>query len=519
MNSANGLAILAVIALCAFAFSAPTVAATTPPGPSLNLPQSRPPAPESLESRIKRAFEFFSADEYAAADGEMRSILADPEFVVLGDRQKAALYALAGFIAASANDTERAWAMFNQALATPGIDPDIIFSILDVALQTGQPLKAIAPLRVLAAQAPNQIQYLNSEAIYRLNMDLEKQGAPAAARIDFLQTLFAAGYRLADGREPSGLWFDLALLRLEQGDLPAAIQAARRITSASDLMLLQIDARFAPVVAALDRKQLDLQAALDGEIDTLGSAIKREPRVLQYVVQRSYELMRAGRYQDTLVECDAALAQQAAAASDKPAFDDEEDQLIWVHDSRARALLGLGRADEAIAVWETARLKPENGMDNVSQAINLGQVYAALGRGDDALNTISGVRNASPFGWMQYHAVRVTALLDTPKDPRAQESLAYLREHSRDAQGTYLDALVLIGDMDEASRVYREWLADPIKRSNALAYVQGYVRAPISPRTLAWDERRVGLTQRPEVMDAIRSAGTVMQTPLHELMP
>lgn len=518
MNSANGLATLTVIALCAFAYSTPAASATTPPGPSLELPRSRPLAPESLESRIKRAFEFFSADEYAAADGEMRSILADPEFVVLGDRQKAALYALAGFIAASANDTERAWAMFNQALATPGIDPDIIFSILDVALQTGQPLKAIAPLRVLAAQAPNQIQYLNSEAIYRLNRDLENQEAPAAARIDFLQILFAAGYRLSDGREPSGLWFDLALLRLEQGDLPAAIQAARRITSASDLMLLQIDARFAPVVAALDRKQLDLQAALDGEIDMLGSAIKRDPRVLEYVVQRSYELMSAGRYQDTLVECDAALAQQAAA-KDKPAFDDEEDELIWVHDSRARALLGLGRADEAIAVWEAARLRPENGMENVSQAINLGQVYAALGRGDDALNTISGVRNASPFGWMQYHAVRVTALFDTPKDPRAQESLAYLREHSKDAQGTYLDALVLIGDMDEASRVYREWLADPAKRSNALAYVQGYVRAPISPRTLAWDERRVELTQRPEVMEAIRSAGTVMQTPLHELMP
>lgn len=518
MNRAKGLAAIAPLALWVAFHGYAATAAPTSSGAAPSRALTGPEAPESLGSQLQRVKEFYEAEEYAAADGAMRAVLADPAFPALADDQKAALYGLAGGLASAVNDQDRAWAMFDQALALPGVDPEIVFSILDVALQSRQPLRAIAPIRVLAAQAPDQIQYLNSEAIYSLNRDLEDQGAPAVARIDFLQTLFAAGYRLEDGREPSGLWFDLALLRLEQGDVPAAIQAARRITSASELMSMQIDDRFAPVVAALDPKQLDLQAALNGEIDKLAAAIKREPRVLKYVVLRSYELMSAGRYQDTLVECDAALA-QAAAAKDSPAFDDEEDELIWIHDSRARALLGLGRADEAIAVWEAARLKPENGSDNVSQAINLGQAYAALGRRDDALNAIAGVRNASPYGWTQYHSVRLDALIDTPEDPRAQESLAYLREHYKDSERTYLDALIRIGDLDEASKVYREWLADPAKRSSALAYAQGYIRAPLSSRSVAWDERRAEMIQRPEVMDAIRAVGTVMQTPLHELMP
>ena len=101
-----------------------------------------PEGPESLGSQLQRVNEFYEAEEYAAADGAMRAVLADPAFPALADDQKAALYGLAGGLASAVNDQGRAWAMFDQALALPGVDPDIVFSILDVALQSRQPLRA-----------------------------------------------------------------------------------------------------------------------------------------------------------------------------------------------------------------------------------------------------------------------------------------------------------------------------------------------------------------------------------------
>lgn len=489
------------------------------PGAPPAIASTRPVAEsESFAARLEQALSLAQAGEFAAADAIIRGLMADPQFPQLPDEAQAAVYMLAGTVAYALEDTDRAWALLDRVAADPRMDPAFAEGILGLAIDGSRADKAVAPVQVLAKRAPDKLQSLDDRTVYRLNADLRKQSAPATERIAYLQALFDANRLTEDGRQPSGLWLDLTQLRLDQGDLPAAIATARRISSASELLSLQVDRRFDPVVAALPSGQLDLAAALTREIDTVKSQIAREPRDLQNVVELTYLLLQAGRYQDALDACDAALA-QSAAAKDAPAFDDEDDSLIWIQDNRARALLGLGRVDEAIAVWEDARRRPENGGDNVSQAINIAMLYGELGRSGEALTALSGVKQASEFGWMQYHLARYSALVDDANDPRGEESLAYLRDNRKDAQSAYFAALVMKGDMDEASRVYREWLADPAHRTDALLAVQSYANQPVSPRSAAWKARTGELVRRQDVSDAIQAVGRVKQVPLYDLGP
>jgi tetratricopeptide (TPR) repeat protein len=466
MKSRSALLIAVLSASIAVGFAAPAVAVTNIPVPPSSPVTDQPP--ETVRAQLARAYSLYQAEEYEAADVVLRAVIDDPYFVDQSEELKVATYALAGGIAVFLDDTDRAWILLDKANASPAVTADVAEATLDLALELWRPEKAIAPMRVLAAQAPEKLRALDDRLVFQMNAALSRQGRPDAERIAFLQALFDAERRVQDGRQPSSLWLELARLRLAEGDLPEAIRVARRITTARDVLALQVDRRFDPVVAALGPAQLDVSAALERDLDILASAMAREPRNLQHVVELTYVLMDAGRYQDALAACDAALA-KSAAAGDEPAFDDEADAIAWIHDNRAHALLGLGRVDEAITVWEVSRRMPEDGGDNVSQAINVALLHAALGRTRDALDALAGVKEASPFGWMQFHYARFSALLDSPDDPRAQESLAYLREHRADAPGTYVRVLLK-------------------------------------------------LVARPEVGQAIQAVGTVKQVPLHDFM-
>src|SRR5258708_12052027 len=86
------------------------------------------------------------------------------------------------------------------------------------------------------------------------------------------------------------------------------------------------------------------------------------------------------------------------AAGSQPAYDDINDNLIWILNNRAIALGGLGRRDEELELLIRAARRPEHGDPNVSQAINLGQFYCDLGRPKDALFAILDVEKTSPYG-------------------------------------------------------------------------------------------------------------------------
>ena len=65
-----------------------------------------------------------------------------------------------------------------------------------------------------------------------------------------------------------------------------------------------------------------------------------------------------------------------------------------------------------------------------------------MGRSKDALAAVDALKQVSEFGRMQMEGVRYEALLAL-HDPRAEESLLYLKAHAVDSFDTYLESLVL----------------------------------------------------------------------------
>lgn len=507
-------AVASIWACACLPVGAHTPDAAPTPAPPIAHSSTEAPAAESLEVRIARASSLYDAEEYGAADALLRPVLDDPRFATLPEEFKVAAFALSGGASLAARDIERAFAMFEQANASPAASAELASATLDLALEFWRPERTIAPLRVLAAQAPDKVRALDDRTVFQIHVALREARAPRAERVRFLRALFDAGRVMRDGREPSGLWLELARLHLEDGDRAAAAAVARRIASPPELLALQVDFRFADVLKVLDPAQLDLRAAMERELALSSAAVAREPRILSHVVELTYLLLDAGRFEDALAACQTSLA-KAAAASAGPAFEDEADSLVWIHDNQARALMGLGRADEAAAVWEPARRMPESGRRNVSQAINVANLHAALGRPQEALAALADVEQASPYGWMQFHAARLAALVETPGDPRALESLRYLREHRSISSGTYMRALLKAGAIDEAARVLVERLADPDERLDALLDVQSYPTSPISPRNAEWMARMRELVARPEVVRAIAAVGRTTTVPYH----
>ena len=454
-----------------------------------------------------------NSKDYSAANAILRGVLDDPDFAALPEQWKMATYAVAASAAFGDEDVERGWVMLDKANASPLADDELAEATLDQAIETWRPEKALAVLSILAAHRPAKLRELDDIVVYQMYGALKREHASDSDRIRFLQAFFDADRMLQDGRQPNALWLDLAQLKLTTGDVPAAVIVARRITGADELLALQIDRRFDPVVATIAPAQLDLAVALEREIGTLSATVAKEPRTLQNVVELTYVLLAAGRYEQLLATCDEVIA-KAAAAKGEPAYDDADDALVWIQDNRARGLIALGRVDEAIEVWEAARRMPEAGGDNVSQAINIAQLYAALGRTAEALRALETVKEASPFGWMQYHATRYRALIATPDDPLARESLAFVREHHADAPGTYVEVLMHAGAMDEASAAFRARLDDLDDRANALRDAQAYrappLATPYSPALGLMSQ----LVARPEVRTAVDTVGRQLQLPL-----
>jgi hypothetical protein len=497
-------------------WTAPTAAYTSAGSRAEDLPEAAADVAEPPLARLRRAAELVQAKDYPAADSLLRSVLADPGFLLLIDELQLATYAMSASTALALEDVDRAWLMFDEAVANPAVNADIAAAALGMALEYWRPEKAIAPIKLLAEQDPTQLLKLDTITTYRLYGEITRQELPVAAKLDFLQALFDANWLLEDGRQPSAFWLDLADLRLREGNEAAAIAASSRITSASDLLALQVDRRFDSVVASLDPARLDLAAALAQEEQTIRATIAANPRNLHNVVELTYVLLDAGRYQDVIGVSDAALA-QFAAAGDTPAFDDAADALPWIHDNRARGLLGVGRVDEAVAVWEAARTMEEDGGANVSQALNLASLYAALGRSSDALEAIAGVELASPYGWMEYHSNRLYALIATPDDPRARESLAYLREHRKDSRATHVEVMIRIGALDEASIAFRERLEDPDERAGALLSAQAYQVRTYSALSETWRRQAQDFFARPEIVAAIEAVGRLRDVPIFQL--
>ena len=418
-------------------------------------------------------------DNWSRADDLLDKVVNDAAFSALRSGERHNALFLAGATAFRAGDNKRAHALYvssSSMLEATGLD---WHGRLEAANAGNDYADIIFCLTTIAARWPKTLSNVQDQII--LSAVREAVRLPPQDEVSFrlLDALFQAGWKLDNRIEPSQVWRDFALLLIERNQVDRASSVSARITSPGALIGMKADKRFDRLVKP-NPERFDIDAAANREERNLRAYCEDHPRSLQAIVDLTYSLLSLNRYDDVLRITDGALAEFSAGKSKPPPYDDLGD-IIWIMDSRARALMGLNRWDEAVEQLVRAGRRPEHGDMNVSQAINLAFAYVEIGRPKDALLAISELGDASPYGQMQVEAVRQAAALELGDADSAAAALSYLRAHRIDAMTTFQEALVRAKLLDEAADLLVSRLADRMMRTQALIDVQHYTDPAAPP--------------------------------------
>jgi hypothetical protein len=170
----------------------------------------------------------------------------------------------------------------------------------------------------------------------------------------------------------------------------------------------------------------------------------------------------------------------------------------------------LNRWDEGVDQLAAASWVLDKDGRNVSQVINLGELYCDLGKPQDALGALIRLGTAmSPYGRMQEANVRLDAAVQLGDTEQTEKWLAFIREHRVDAPRTYEDALLLMNDAETAAKWLIQRLEDRDLRSATLLSIQEYAVPRETPRQAELRKRRRDLMVRADVQAEIQKVGRI----------
>jgi hypothetical protein len=207
-----------------------------------------------------------------------------------------------------------------------------------------------------------------------------------------------------------------------------------------------------------------------------------------------------------------SISDSAVAHAEKregKAYPDFGDRYNWILDNRSRAFKRQGQWDKAVATEVLAARLPEQGGINVSQSINLGELYAELDQPDDAANAIVQLGDLTPIGQMQLEGVKLRIAVDRHDEQAASAALAYLRAHRAEEPDTLQDALLLRGQLDEAAALLIERLEKPEWRTDALVDMQQYADVARTPMEKVLFDRWNTVVARTDVQAALQKVGRI----------
>lgn len=480
-----------------------TAWATSTPAPK---PHERPAGPEEGAAKILlQAFDDLSREDIPSAQAELEKAIEARDFADLpADLRYRALLA-ASVLAEQNGDVGKAHELTLQATAFDEADDTAWTTRLSTAFSLGDYRDAGHSLAVSARRWPEKLSDVMPSAIWQLHHHL-KQANDADVDREMLDALFDAGWR-DNGVEPSDLWRDLALLYVQHDAIERATTAALRITSGQTALSMLVDKRFDPITLK-HPQAFDVDRLVAAEIEAAETRMKAHPDQLAPITDLQELLLITRRYPRVLSVSDEAVAHAAHGDGEK-AYTDFSEKYNWVLDNRFRALAHEGRWDDALRVEELAARRPEQGGMNVSQLINLGELYADLNQPDKAADAIAEIGDMSPYGRMQLESVKLRIAVEKNDDAAVVAAMAYLREHRADAIATWEDALLLRGELDAAAALLIERLENPAWRNRALLDMQHYAQVIETPVDKVIHDRWDTITARPDVQAVMRKVGRV----------
>ena len=463
---------------------------------------------DAEESAIRQGQELLKANDSAAALKLFKTAIESPVFTSLDPVRQHAIYQVSGAIAYGLTEYANAQTYFTRACESPHAVAEDWKQRFFAAYQLDDKFDKTASLTLIAQRWPATLSDINDDAILRTANESLKDPTSAGKTLDLLAALFASGWKIEGGIEPSSLWREYALILIAREQLVDVKAVAARITRPGELISMRADSRFFILVNSMPAR-FDIDKAAAADLALMREISAKQLQHLRNVVELTYSLLTVREYAQTLKITDGVITTVHGSNKEKPPYDDLDESYIWILNNRALALQGLGRWEEALEQLIRAARRPERAGTNVSQAINLAGYYNDLERPKDALFMLLDVENTSPYGRMQVEKEKYRAALQLQEAAAAKASLSYLREHQSDSISTYQDALLEGGDMEAAAGVLIGRLQDPAQRTPALLWMQDYEESPAPPHVLQFRGRMRVLKGRADVRNAVASVGRI----------
>lgn len=467
----------------------------------------KPSASAPPTQQLADAMKLVAANDFKGGEAALQTLIAAPTFHDLPREEQYRALATAGKVALAHGEPKVGYQYLVRALALPQATYEDRWVQLDASVRLRYPADTVVALTSLAQQWPDRVATLDSDFIVG-TIRQANQLAPGAP-LPLLWALYQAHWKYKGQTEPSGMWLDLALLLVEKGRLAEAIDVSARVDGVYELISMRVDPRFDAVVAG-NPDHFDIEMAAARQLRALQLAAENSPRLLELRYALIEALRQQRHYAAALAAADSVLAETRSTNFPEKLYEDYLEMNNWFLNGRATALERVGRWDEAVAQLTAASLLPEHNTGNVSQLINLGELYCDLGRPNEALAAIGRqVAATSSWGAMEKEEVRFDAAVQIGDTKQAERSLQFLHDHREDAMRVYEDALIVANHLDEAAKVLIDRLLDPDQRLAALASVQSYAQAPSTPRIEDLRTRRRAMIARREVQAAIQKVGRV----------
>lgn len=465
---------------------------------------------DAARQAIRRTYYYIQSDDLANAAAAIDEVVRSPSFAKLPPQERYAATLLAGAIAFDRSETDAAHRWFVQASEFKNAESPSWHSRLRAAFDLKDYVDSARCVAQIAKRWPKTLGEINGQAIFRMATELDRPEHDELHR-DLLESLFDAGWSGGDVT-PDGLWVDLARLLLARNDVRKAKRVAEQVHAPFEVVALRADRRFDRITRN-DPKVFDVEHTSELALKKIEADVRASPDRLQPLVELQLHLLRTLRFERVLSIADDVVAKAAASGGAKT-YKDFDDHYAWILDHRAEALSGLGRWDDALKQREKAARRPEGGQMNVSQVINLGELYILLGRPDDALDAIAEVGIMSPYGRMQLEMIRLNAALQRDDVQGIARHLDFMREHRADAISTWQRALIVSGDAEGAEKTLLERLRREDWRSEALIEIQNYADLPSTPTLSKQRAQWTAFLARPGVQSAVATVGRIERYPL-----
>ncbi|HET6545798.1 MAG TPA: hypothetical protein VFG55_03535 [Rhodanobacteraceae bacterium] len=462
---------------------------------------------DATRHAIDIANNFLKNNDVTDAAGALDGAINSAGFTDLSDDEKYRVLSFSGNLAIERGDdaTAHRWLIEATGFAQAnGVD---WHRRLNAAFDLADYADSAHCIAVIVRRWPRSMDQINNVAIYRIEAHLRHDPALGTANLEMLDGLFDAAWS-DDEVQPARFWVDLAQLLLERHQSRRAATVAARIDSPRVAVDLLVDKRFDALTRGKER-DFDVDRIATANIARLQARSDRSKDRLQPLIDLQYALLDKCKFARALAISDAVIA-RVADVDGATVYTDFVDHYIWILDDRSRALQGLGRWDDAVAQQRKAARRPEGGQMNVSQSLNLGQLYADLDRPDDALDAVSELGSMSPYGRMQLERIRLTVALERGDAKAVGSHVAYLREHRADAIETYETALLATNRLDEASDLLIERLRNDSWRRAAVAAMQDYAAIARSPRQQQVETHLRAVIARPQVQRALDKVGRII---------